>query len=112
MWLASIEVDLLLAGALPSGANENMCSYEQTETTRRSNASGGGRAPLGGLLGRGDRATTRRLQADCVLSPADAGSSGIRGVCGRYDWDAIRAYYADGHSMTQCMRVFGFSRNA
>ncbi len=30
----------------------------------------------------------------------------------RYDWDAIRAYYEAGHSMTQCMQVFGFSRNA
>lgn len=30
----------------------------------------------------------------------------------RYDWDAIRAYYAEGHSMTQCMHLFGFSRNA
>jgi hypothetical protein len=30
----------------------------------------------------------------------------------RYDWDAIRAYYDAGHSMTQCMSVFGFSRNA
>ena len=30
----------------------------------------------------------------------------------RYDWDAIRAYYESGHSMTQCMAVFGFSRNA
>jgi DNA-binding transcriptional ArsR family regulator len=30
----------------------------------------------------------------------------------RYDWDAIRAYYESGQSMTQCMAVFGFSRNA
>jgi DNA-binding transcriptional ArsR family regulator len=30
----------------------------------------------------------------------------------RYDWDAIRAYYESGHSMTQCIAVFGFSRNA
>ena len=30
----------------------------------------------------------------------------------RYDWDAIRDYYDAGNSMTQCMRVFGFSRNA
>jgi hypothetical protein len=30
----------------------------------------------------------------------------------RYDWDAIRAYYDLGNSMTECMRVFGFSRNA
>ncbi len=30
----------------------------------------------------------------------------------RYDWEQIRAYYDSGHSMTQCMRKFGFSRNA
>jgi 5-methylcytosine-specific restriction endonuclease McrA len=30
----------------------------------------------------------------------------------RYDWDAIRAYYEEGNSMTRCMNVFGFSRNA
>lgn len=30
----------------------------------------------------------------------------------RYDWEAIRAYYEFGHSMTQCMAVFGFGRNA
>jgi DNA-binding transcriptional ArsR family regulator len=30
----------------------------------------------------------------------------------RYDWDAVRAYYESGHSMTQCMAVFGFGRNA
>jgi hypothetical protein len=30
----------------------------------------------------------------------------------RYDWNAIRAHYESGHSMTQCMAVFGFSRNA
>ena len=30
----------------------------------------------------------------------------------RYDWDAIRAYYEAGHSMTQCIAEFGFSRNA
>ncbi|HEY1522659.1 MAG TPA: helix-turn-helix domain-containing protein [Solirubrobacteraceae bacterium] len=30
----------------------------------------------------------------------------------RYDWDQIRAYYESGHSMTECMQTFGFSRNA
>lgn len=30
----------------------------------------------------------------------------------RYDWDAIRAHYEAGHSMTECMAFFGFSRNA
>jgi predicted DNA-binding protein YlxM (UPF0122 family) len=30
----------------------------------------------------------------------------------RYDWDQIRAYYDAGHSMTECIRLFGFSRNA
>lgn len=30
----------------------------------------------------------------------------------RYDWDAIRAHYEAGHSMTHCMALFGFSRNA
>lgn len=30
----------------------------------------------------------------------------------RYDWDEIRAYYDAGHSMTECIRHFGFSRNA
>jgi 5-methylcytosine-specific restriction endonuclease McrA len=30
----------------------------------------------------------------------------------RYDWEAIRAHYEAGHSMTQCMAAFGFSRNA
>lgn len=30
----------------------------------------------------------------------------------RYDWEAIRGYYENGHSMTQCIAVFGFSRNA
>lgn len=30
----------------------------------------------------------------------------------RYDWEQIRTYYDSGHSMTKCMRVFGFSRNA
>ena len=30
----------------------------------------------------------------------------------RYDWDAIRAHYDAGHSMTNCMATFGFSRNA
>jgi lambda repressor-like predicted transcriptional regulator len=30
----------------------------------------------------------------------------------RYDWDQIRAYYDLGHSMTNCIRTFGFSRNA
>src|SRR5437763_6071775 len=30
----------------------------------------------------------------------------------RYDWDEIRAYYEAGHSMTECRRHFGFSRNA
>lgn len=30
----------------------------------------------------------------------------------RYDWEAIRTHYEAGHSMTQCMATFGFSRNA
>ena len=30
----------------------------------------------------------------------------------RYDWAAIRAAYDEGASMTDCMRRFGFSRNA
>jgi hypothetical protein len=30
----------------------------------------------------------------------------------RYDWDAIREYYDAGHSMTECRKHFGFSRNA
>ena len=30
----------------------------------------------------------------------------------RYDWDEIRAVYESGSSMTECMRRFGFSRNA
>jgi transposase-like protein len=30
----------------------------------------------------------------------------------RYDWNEIRAYYDAGHSMTECRRRFGFSRNA
>ncbi len=30
----------------------------------------------------------------------------------RYDWDAIANYYEAGHSMTDCMAAFGFSRNA
>jgi transposase-like protein len=30
----------------------------------------------------------------------------------RYDWDAVRRLYEQGHSMTECMRRFGFSRNA
>jgi 5-methylcytosine-specific restriction endonuclease McrA len=30
----------------------------------------------------------------------------------RYDCPAIRAYYESGHSMTQCMSEFGFSRHA
>jgi hypothetical protein len=30
----------------------------------------------------------------------------------RYDWETIRAYYDAGHSMTECGRHFGFSRNA
>ena len=34
------------------------------------------------------------------------------GFARRYDWEAIRAYYESGHSMTECMAEFGFSRNA
>jgi transposase-like protein len=30
----------------------------------------------------------------------------------RYNWDEIRAYYEAGHSMTECLREFGCSRNA
>jgi len=30
----------------------------------------------------------------------------------RYDWDQISCYYEAGHSMTECMVRFGFSRNA
>lgn len=30
----------------------------------------------------------------------------------RYDWRAIREHYEAGHSMTECMARFGFSRNA
>jgi hypothetical protein len=30
----------------------------------------------------------------------------------RYDWDAIREFYEAGHSMTECRKHFGFSRNA
>jgi 5-methylcytosine-specific restriction endonuclease McrA len=30
----------------------------------------------------------------------------------RYDWDEIRAAYEAGKSMTDCMKQFGFSRNA
>jgi predicted DNA-binding protein YlxM (UPF0122 family) len=30
----------------------------------------------------------------------------------RYDGEAIRAHYQAGHSMTECMAAFGFSRNA
>ena len=30
----------------------------------------------------------------------------------RYDWELIRSHYEAGHSMTQCMAAFGFSRNA
>ena len=28
----------------------------------------------------------------------------------RYDWDAVQAYYEAGHSVTDCVRHFGFSR--
>ena len=34
------------------------------------------------------------------------------GPARRYDWEAIRAYYLEGHSATACQRRFGFSRNA
>ena len=27
----------------------------------------------------------------------------------RYDWDAVQSYYDDGHSVRQCIAVFGFS---
>ena len=30
----------------------------------------------------------------------------------RYDWEVIRSAYDSGSSMTECMRRFGFSRNA
>jgi transposase-like protein len=30
----------------------------------------------------------------------------------RYNWDEIRAFYDEGHSRNECMRRFGFSRNA
>lgn len=30
----------------------------------------------------------------------------------RYDWEAINEYYESGHSMTECMALFGFSRHA
>lgn len=30
----------------------------------------------------------------------------------RYDWSEIRAYYEGGHSFRECLRRFGFSRNA
>jgi 5-methylcytosine-specific restriction endonuclease McrA len=30
----------------------------------------------------------------------------------RYDWEQIRRHYDAGHSMSECMRRFGFSRNA
>jgi hypothetical protein len=30
----------------------------------------------------------------------------------RYDWDEIRAFYDAGHSITECQRRFGFSRQA
>ena len=30
----------------------------------------------------------------------------------RYDWEAINEYYESGHSMTQCMASFAFSRHA
>ena len=30
----------------------------------------------------------------------------------RYDWEEIRAFYEEGHSTNECMRRFGFSRNA
>jgi len=30
----------------------------------------------------------------------------------RYDWGEIRAFYEAGHSMTECRKQFGFSRNA
>lgn len=30
----------------------------------------------------------------------------------RYDWEAIRVYYDEGHSARECREKFGFSRNA
>jgi predicted DNA-binding protein YlxM (UPF0122 family) len=30
----------------------------------------------------------------------------------RYNWEEIRAFYDEGHSTNECMRQFGFSRNA
>jgi predicted DNA-binding protein YlxM (UPF0122 family) len=30
----------------------------------------------------------------------------------RYNWEEIRAFYEEGHSTNECMRQFGFSRNA
>ena len=30
----------------------------------------------------------------------------------RYDWEEIRAFYEEGHSRNECMRRFGFSREA
>jgi len=30
----------------------------------------------------------------------------------RYDWDAIRSFYEQGHSMTECLTEFGVSRQA
>jgi hypothetical protein len=30
----------------------------------------------------------------------------------RYDWEAIRSYYEQGHSLPECQSAFGFSRGA
>ena len=84
---------------------------------RPKNPPGHTRAAVGDLLSRG------LSQAEIALAlglskPTVCFHARLLGVppevnfARRYDWEAIRAFYEVGHSMTACMKRFGFSRNA
>src|SRR5436305_1542892 len=83
-------------------------NYRSADTTR---------AAIAKLMARGlsQAQIARELgisKANGLFPHANARHPAPGELARRYDWNEISAYYQAGHSMTECRRHFGFSRNA
>jgi hypothetical protein len=59
-----------------------------------------------------DRSRARGVEADGVLSHAQARRRREARAGWEDDWDAVREYYEAGHSAAACRKKFGFGRDA
>lgn len=64
-------------------------------------------------LSRAEAARCLGLSKSTVSYHARRLGAEIDGRCARrYDWQAVQAFYDEGHSFADCLRTFGFSRQS